>query len=240
MGVVHLDHGTVGLIDVVDNAGQRGHKVQVELPLQPFLDDLHVEHAQKAAAEAEAQRHGGFRLEGQAGVVQLQLFQRVPQVGVLAAVLGVDAAVDHGLRRAIAGQRLGGGVRRVGDGVAHLCVLDVLDAGGEIAHLAGLQCICRVPLPMGLQIAALQHGVLRAGGHEPDGLPPAQRALLDAEIHHHAHIGVVLAVEHQRLQGRLGVALGRGHVLHHVLQHGVDVDAQLGRDLRRLHAPAGR
>ena len=51
---------------------------------------------QKAAAEAEAQGHGGLRLKGQGGVVELQLFQRVPQVGILGAVLGVDAAVDHG------------------------------------------------------------------------------------------------------------------------------------------------
>ena len=102
VGVVHLDHGAVGLVDVVDDAGQRGHKVQIELPFQPLLDDLHVEHAQEAAAEAEAQCHGGFRLEGQGGVVELELFQRVPEVGVFAAVLGVDAAVDHGLGGAVA------------------------------------------------------------------------------------------------------------------------------------------
>ena len=138
VGVVHLHHGAIGFVDVVDDAGQRGHQVQVELPLQTLLDDLHVEHTQKAAPEAEAKGHGALWLEGQAGVVQLQLFQRVPQVGVLAAVLGVDAAVYHGLRRAVAGQRLGGGVRRVGDGIAHLGVLHVFDAGGEIAHLAGL------------------------------------------------------------------------------------------------------
>ena len=123
---------------MVDNAGQSGNKIQIELPLQPLLNDLHVEHAQKAAAEAEAQRHRGFRLEGQAGVVQLELLQRVPEVGVLAAVLGVDAAVHHGLGGAIAGQRLRGGLGGVGDGVAHAGVLHVLDAGGEVAHLAGL------------------------------------------------------------------------------------------------------
>ncbi len=65
VGVVHPHHGAVGFVDVVDDAGQGGHQVQVELPLQPLLDDLHVEHAQKAAAEAEAQGHGGFRLKGQ-------------------------------------------------------------------------------------------------------------------------------------------------------------------------------
>ena len=113
VGVVHRHHGAVGLVDVVDDAGEGGDEIQIELPLQPLLDDLHVEHPQKAAAEAEAQRHGGFRLEGQGGVVELQLLQRVPQVGVLGAVLGVDAAVHHGLGRAVAGQGLGGGVGRV-------------------------------------------------------------------------------------------------------------------------------
>ncbi len=41
---------------MVDDAGQGGHKIQIELPLQPLLNDLHVEHAQKAAPEAETQR----------------------------------------------------------------------------------------------------------------------------------------------------------------------------------------
>ena len=192
-----------------------------------------MEHPQKSAAEAEAQRHGALRLEGQAGVIELELLQRVPQVGILAAVLGVNAAVHHGLGGPVARQRLTGGVRRVGDGIAHLGVLHVLDAGGEISHLAGLQSVRRL-VADGLEIPALQHGVLRPGGHQPDGLPLTQRALLDAEIHHHAHVGVVLTVEHQRPQRRFRVALGRGHVPHHVLQHRLDVDAQLGGDLRRF------
>ena len=233
VGVVHLHHGAVGLVDMVDHAGQRGHKIQIELALQPLLNDLHVEHSKKAAAEAEAQRHGGFRLEGQGGVVELELLQRVPQVGVLAAVLGVDAAVHHGLGGTVAGQRLGGRRGRIGDGVAHTGVLDVFDAGGKVAHLAGLQAVCGL-VAQRLEVAALQNGVLRAGGHHANGLSLADGALHDAEQHHHAHIGVVLAVEHQRPQRRLGVALGRGYVLHHVLQHRVDVDAQLGGDLRRL------
>ena len=54
MGVIHLDQGAVGLIHMINNGGEGGDQVQIELPLQPLLDDLHVEHAQKAAAEAEA------------------------------------------------------------------------------------------------------------------------------------------------------------------------------------------
>jgi hypothetical protein len=233
VGVVHLHHGAVGLVDVVDDAGQRGHQVQVEFPLQPLLNDLHVQHAQKAAAEAEAQRCGGFRLKRQRRIVELQLFQRIPQIGVLAAVLGVDAAVHHGLGGAVARQRLRGGGRGVGDGVAHAGIFNVLDAGGEIAYLAGLQAV-RGLVAQRLEIAALQNGVLRAAGHHANGLALADGTLHDAEQHHHAHVGVVLAVEYQRPQRRLGVALGGGHVLHHVLQYGVDVDAQLGGDLRGL------
>ena len=137
-----------------------------------------MQHPQKAAAEAEAQGHGGFRLEGQGGVVELELLQGVPQVGILAAVLGVNAAVDHGLGGPVAGQRLGGGVFGVGDGIAHLGVLDVFDGGGEIAHLTGLEGVRRL-VAQGLEISALQHMVYWAPvaimlhRHGPGGWCPA-------------------------------------------------------------------
>ena len=71
VGVVHVDLGAVGLGDLVDNGGQGGDEVQVELPLQALLDDLRMEHPQKAAPEPEAQRHRALRLEGEGGVVEL-------------------------------------------------------------------------------------------------------------------------------------------------------------------------
>ena len=234
VGIVHLHHGAVGFVYMIDDAGQGGHQVQVELPLQPLLDDLHMQHPQKAAPEAEAQGHGAFRLEGQGGVVELKLFQGVPQVGVLAAVLGVNAAVDHGLGGPVAGQRLGGGVFGVGDGVAHLGVLDIFDGGGEIAHLTGLEGVRRL-VAQGLEISALQNGILASGGHHAHRLPPADGALLDAEQHHHAYIGVVLTVEDQSLEGGVGVAVGGGDIVHHVLQHRLHVQAQLGGNFRRVH-----
>ncbi len=136
-------------------------EIQIELPLQPLLDDLHVEHAQKAAAEAEAQGGGGLGLEGQGGVVELELLQGVPQIGILGAVLGVNAAVHHGAGGAVAGQGLGGGALHPGDGVAHLGVLHVLDGGGEVAHLAGDQLAAGLHA-QGEQVAALQHLIGRA------------------------------------------------------------------------------
>ena len=144
VGVIDLDERAVGLIDVVDDARERRHEVEIELALEPLLNDLHVQHPEKAAAEAETQRHGRLRLEGERGIVELELFERVAQVGVLAAVLSIDAAVDHRLRGSVARQRLGGGALGVGDRVADTGVLHVFDARGEIAHLTGLQRVRRL------------------------------------------------------------------------------------------------
>ena len=190
-----------------------------------------MEHPQKATAEAEAQGHGGLRLEGEGGVVELKLLQGVPQVGIFGAVLGVDAAVDHGLGGAVAGQGLGGGLFHPGDGVAHPGVLHVLDGGGEPAHLAGGQLRGGLHA-QGLEVAAVQNTVLGPGGHHPDIHPLFQGAFHDAEVDDDAHIGVVLAVKDQGLQGRIGIALGGGDVLDDVLQHRGDIDALLGGDLR--------
>jgi hypothetical protein len=38
------------------HAGRGGDQVQVELALEPLLHDLHVQQAEEAAAEAEAER----------------------------------------------------------------------------------------------------------------------------------------------------------------------------------------
>ena len=231
VGVVHPDHRPVSLGHLVDDGGQGGHQVQVKLPLQPLLDDLHVEHAQKSAPEAEAQGNGGLGLEGQGGVVELELLQSVPQVGVFTAVLSVDAAVHHGLGGAVAGQGLRRGPVHLRDGVAHPGVAHRLDGGGEPAYLAGGELRTGVH-PQGPQIAAVQHLVGGAGGHHLHAHPLLQGTLHHPEVDDDPHVRVVLAVENQGLQGGVGVSLGGGDVLHDVLQHGGDVDPHLGGDLR--------
>ena len=60
------------------------------------------------------------------------------------------------------------------------------------------------------------------------------RALLQAHIDDDAAVGVVIAVENERLKRRVRVALRAGEVLHDVLEHRVDVDALLGGDLGRI------
>ena len=55
------------------------HQVELAVAFEALLDDLAVEHAQEAAAEAEAEPFADFRLIGEAGIVELQLGQRFAQ-----------------------------------------------------------------------------------------------------------------------------------------------------------------
>ena len=83
-GVVHFHHFAVGGGDAVAHARRGGDQVDIEFALQALLRDLHVQQAEKSAAETEAQRHGIFRLVEKRGVVQLQFAQRVAQNFVIA------------------------------------------------------------------------------------------------------------------------------------------------------------
>ena len=91
-------HGDNGLVDLVELAfrpvrgvvnpaflavfchhavghGRGGrNQVEAELALQAVAGDFHVQQAQEAAAEAKAKGDGGLGLEGQGGIVKLQLF----------------------------------------------------------------------------------------------------------------------------------------------------------------------
>ena len=84
-------------------------------------------------------------------------------------------------------------------------------------------------------MAALHYLVGGAGSHQLHRLAGADGALHQAHVDDDAPVAVVLAVENQSLQRRVHVAGGGGHVLHDVLQHGIDVDTHFGGDLRRVH-----
>ena len=80
------------------DARRRREQVEVVLALEALLDDLHVEQAEEAAAEAEAERGRRLGLVDEAGVVEVELVERVAQLGVLVAAQRVDAGEDHRLR----------------------------------------------------------------------------------------------------------------------------------------------
>ena len=70
--------------DAVAHAGRRGDEVDVEFALEALLRDLHVQQAEKAAAETESERHGIFRLVEKRRVIELQFAERVAQIFVIA------------------------------------------------------------------------------------------------------------------------------------------------------------
>ena len=83
LGALQQGHRPIRHVDVVLHRRHGGDQVEAELPLQPFSYDLHVQQAEEAAAESEAQRGGGLGLVLQARVIELQLLQRVPEPFVL-------------------------------------------------------------------------------------------------------------------------------------------------------------
>ncbi len=64
---------------LVDHGRRGGDQIEIVLALQAFLHDLHVQHAEKTAAETETQRLRGLRLVVQGRIVQLQLLQRIAE-----------------------------------------------------------------------------------------------------------------------------------------------------------------
>ena len=139
--VVQLLHRAVGQVHAVDDRGRGGDQVEVELALQPLLDDLEVQQAEEAAAEAEAERGRGLHLVGEAGVVEAQLADGGAQILEVGGVDREQAAEHHRLRRLEAGQRVGGRAAVLGDGVADAGVGHFLDRAGDEAELAGAELV---------------------------------------------------------------------------------------------------
>ena len=117
----------VGQLHLVDDRRRRRDQAQAELALEPLLHDLHVQQAEEAAAEAEAERRRGLRLVRERRVVELELLDRVAELLVVGAVDRVEAGEHHRLDDLEARQRLGAGLGRQRQRVADLGLGDVLD-----------------------------------------------------------------------------------------------------------------
>ncbi len=104
-------------VDFVDDAGRGGDEVEVVFAGQPLLDDLEVEQAEEAAAEAEAERGAGLHLEAERGVVEAQLVEAVAELLEVGGVDREEAAEHDRLDQLEAGE----GLRRRG-GLASVMV----------------------------------------------------------------------------------------------------------------------
>ena len=199
--------GTVGEHDLVDHGGRRGDEVHVVFALEPLLHDVHVQHAEEAAAKTKAQRLRDLGFELQRGIIELELFERVAQGVVLAGLDRIEAGKHRGLDFLEAGQRILCRRRDVGDGVPHLRVLQFLHAGDDEAHLPGRKGVARRGTRREhTQLVAVMRGI---GGHHADAILHAQGAVDHAHEHHHADVVVEPRVDDQRLQRGVGIALGR-------------------------------
>ena len=191
-----------------------------------------MQQPEEAAAEAEAERGRGLHLVGEARVVEAKLAHGRAQILELGGVDREQSAEHHRNGRAEAGQRLAHRLAVVGDGVADAGVGHFLDRGGEEADLAGAELL-------GVHHLRREHAdavdlVGGAGAHHADALALPEHAVDDAQQHHDAEIAVVPAVDEQRLEGRVAVALGRRQAGDDAFQHLGNVEAGLGRDQDRV------
>ena len=223
-----INHLSVSLVDVIVNRGARGNEVQIELALQAFLDDFHVQQAQEAHTEAKAERHRGLGLPHQRRVVDVQLIERVTQVLIVLVIDREQARIDHGLSLAVAGKRLGAGIRRPREGIAHAHGLGVLQARDHVAHLADGQ---RVDRGLGRTLDA--HAVdqkVALGLHHKQGIALFDGTIEDAHRSHHTAILVKVRIQNERFERSVCIALRRRNQKDDGLQQIVNALAGLARD----------
>ncbi len=189
-----IDQGLAGRReDLVGDVRRRLDQVDILFDLQPLLDHLHVQQAQKPAAEAEAQRVARFRHVGEAGVIQAELLQLFAQILEIGGVDRIHAAENHLLRLLITGERLGRRVIRFGDRVADVHRAQFFLAGDDVTHLAGPERVAGNHVRT--ELAQFENLVRGPRAHKAHFLARLQRTFLHAHIGDDAAIGVVLAVE---------------------------------------------
>ena len=230
--VVDAHLGAILRHDAVDDVRSGRNEVEVELALQALADDLQVEQAEEAAAEAEAEGRGGFGLEGQRRVVELEALEGVAQVREVRSVDRVDAGEDHRVRVSVALESLGCAAHLAGDGVADAGLTHVLHARDQVSNLAGADAL--FGLRLGRADAQLQELVGGARRHHAHALPGRQDAVDDTHVGNDAAVGVVHGVEDHRSRRGVGGALGGGHDLHDAVEEVLDAFACLAGNLEDL------
>ena len=215
--------GTVRLYDLavrqhylVDDVRRGRHEVDAELAVEPLLRNLHVQQAEEAAAEAEAERRRVLRLEAYRRIIYLQLLKRLAQLVDVLALDGVEAAEDDGLHLLVSRERLGGWRGGVRYRVADVGLVYRLYARADESDLAGAEAVDLHHVR--LEYADLVELVRLARRHEADCLSRLERAVDDAHVADDALVVVVDRVENQRLKRRVRVARRRGDVAHDALE----------------------
>ena len=195
------------------------------------MHDLHVQEAEKAAAEPEAERNRTLGLEVQGRIVQLQLLERVAQLRDLDALVGIQAAVDHRDDGLVALQRVGRGVTGLGDRVADIDIAERLDVGDHVADVTQFERFGLAHLRLeDADLGALVDLLL---GHRHEAHARAQRAVDHADVRDDAAIRIELRVEDESAQIVVD-ALGRRNAVHDRFEDFLDADAFFGAGQDRV------
>ena len=220
---MQADHLAALAEHVILHGRRGGEQIQIELALQALLDHFHMQQAQKAHAEAEAERMGLLRLPDERRVVERQLLERLFERLVLVGINGKQARVYHGLGLAVTRQGLVDAALGQRERIAHLHLGKVLQAGDQVADLAHAEL--RQRLLGGMARSHLFGQDDLAAGHELELLALAHGAIHHAHKRHDAAVRIEVAIEDKRAQGRIGVTLRRGDVVDHGLEQVMDADA---------------
>src|SRR5439155_10458558 len=107
--------------------------------LEALLHDLEMEEPEEAGPESEAQRLRGLRFVDERRVVQSKLFHRILEERIVLRVGRVESREDHRLSGPVTRERRSRRARGVGEGVANAAIGYGLEAGRDVAGLAGLE-----------------------------------------------------------------------------------------------------
>ena len=184
---------------LVDNSRRSGHKIQIILAFQTLLYDFQMKKPEKTAPESKPEGHGGLRLVVQRSVIELQLFQGIPQIRIFGAVCRIDTAVHHGIHLFVSGKRLRTGASYLCHRIAHRSVLHILDGGRDIAHGSGGKLVAGSELPR-TEISHLHHLGGCSRSHHPDACPLTDPPFHDTAEDNDSLIGIVDGVKNKRLQ----------------------------------------
>ncbi len=231
-GVGDLDELSVVGGHRVGHAGCRGDQVEAKFTLKPLSDDLEVKETEKTAPEPKPQRHRRFWFVVERRIGELELVECLAQVGIVAAVDGIQPGENHGLGVGIPVKRGGRRLGMVGYRVTDLGLSNVLHAGDEVTHLAHSQ-----PLGgrgLGRAYADFEQFVSGPRGHHLYLLARRQFAVDHANIGNHSSVGVVHRVKDHGAGGCRGVTLRGGHQFHDPVEKFLNAGARLARHAQHI------
>ena len=217
----------IGLGDLVDHGGIGGDDLHVEFAAEALLDDLHVKEAEETAAETEAEGSGGFRLEGEGGVVDLELAHGDLERFVVGAVDGVDAGEDHGADFFESVEGFGAGLVFMSDGVADFNFGGGLHVGDDVADVSGLEFVGFGHL--GGEDSGLLDLVVGRSVEEFDFVAAFHLTGNDADVGDDTAVGIVEGIENGSAEKSVGIFFRRRDEFDDGFENVFDPDSLFGR-----------